>query len=130
MSALPNSQSPVLLVAYDGQCPFCSAYVRVNRLHALDIDLQLIDLRQDLAFVESLRERGINPQEGIYAHYQGQDYFAEGAMALIGGLTSSSSFVARGFKWWFQSHARARFIYPLLKFGRGLALKILGRGPL
>jgi predicted DCC family thiol-disulfide oxidoreductase YuxK len=114
--------TPPALV-YDGECPFCGDYLELLKLRERWPDLQLIDARekpQHLA-VERVRSAGLRIDDGMALIdgeiiYHGAD--AIHAVAKFGGVLNRIAF---------GSKSGARMLYPLLKTGRALTLKALGR---
>ena len=70
-----TEQQPIQIV-YDGQCPFCSAYVRMFRLHELS-DVELINAREGHPLVETIAERGLDLDEGMVMKLGEEYYFGE-----------------------------------------------------
>lgn len=102
-------RSTKTVLVYDGDCLFCSAYVRMVRLRQAVGPVDLVDARAGGAVVEALWERGYDLNEG---------------MAL---LTTSSSTFNRLNALLFRSPTASRLLYPLLRFGRNTVLRFMGR---
>ena len=117
-------------IAYDGQCPFCSAYVRLTRLRASAGALELIDARSGHPSLSEVREAGLDINQGMVLKYRGRLYHGADAMHVISLLsTRLSSFnVLMGLM--FSNQTVARILYPLLRGGRNLTLRLMGRRPI
>lgn len=50
---------------YDGDCPFCSGYVRYVRLRDAVGTLTVVNLRKDDLCVDDINARGFNLDEGM-----------------------------------------------------------------
>lgn len=119
-----------IIIAYDGDCPFCSSYIRMQRLQNLGMDISLINFRDDPALVESLKQRDLDPNRGMYVQMGSAEYYADEAVTVISSLTTSKNWINIGFKWWFKNQTRAKFLYPVLRSVRNISIKALGRNPL
>ena len=107
-----------LRIVYDGDCPFCSRYVALLRLRER-YDVRLIDARKEPALAASY---GLDLNEGMIADLDGAVYHGGRAVALLSRLSGTFSVL--------RSDRVADVVYPLLRFGRNTALKLLGRSPI
>lgn len=121
-----------MLIVYDGECPFCSAYVRMLRLRDAAGPVALVDARGGHPAVAMLRARGYDLDEGM-ALVEG---FATGAPRVAHGqdcinrlalMTTRSGAFNRLNAAVFRSERRARALYPVMRAGRNAALRLLGR---
>lgn len=124
------SDTNKLIIAYDGDCLFCSSYVRMQRLDALDMQVDLINFRDAPDLVEKLKQQNLDPNNGMYVEVAGVPYYADEAMAVISSLSTSKHWLNLCFKWCFKSKARAKFLYPILRVGRYLVLRAMRRSQL
>ena len=108
---------------YDGDCPFCSNYVAFLNLRERFPDLELVNLRED-------------PQHEAVASVQAMDLKLDEGMALVKangeviyGAEAINELAEDGTLngWLFGSKRRSKAIYPALKAGRKITLKLLGR---
>ncbi len=109
---------PELRIVYDGECPFCARYVALMRLregHAV----RLIDARREPELAASY---GLDLNAGMIADLDGAVHHGAAAVALLSRLSRRPGPLA--------SDRLARAVYPLMRAGRGLALKLLGRRPI
>lgn len=107
-----------LRIVYDGDCPFCTRYVQLMRLrerHAVE----LIDARRE---PERARAYGLDLNEGMIADLDGEIHHGAKAVALLSRLSRRPNPLA--------SDRIAAFAYPVMRAGRNLALRLLGRRPL
>jgi predicted DCC family thiol-disulfide oxidoreductase YuxK len=125
------SQGPApvdgLAIVYDGECPFCSAYVRLVRLKEAVGPVRLIDARRDPETASLLRSKGIEVDETMAVTYGGATYAAAEAIELLSLLSSDAGFLNRMMARLLRDKRRAKRLYPLLRAGRNLALRLLGR---
>ena len=124
--AMLDSTSKMVIV-YDGQCPFCTNYVRLMALKAAVGEVDLIDARIPGAVVRSLSERGFDLNEGMAAIFGGEVYHGSDAVVLISSMSEVRGGMGRIIAALLRSPARAKVLYPLLKAGRRLVLAALGR---
>jgi predicted DCC family thiol-disulfide oxidoreductase YuxK len=123
-------QRPGLVVIYDGQCPFCDAYVSMLRLRESVGDVALVDARTDAALVAELARRGYPLNDGMAALLGGRIYFGADAVTLLSQLTTASGLMNVATAAVLKRPALARVCYPLMRSGRAAALKLMGRPPL
>lgn len=119
-----------LVIIYDGECPFCSAYVKMLRLRESVGTVALINAREDHPEVRRVKSLGLDLQEGMVARYAGRDYYAEECLTLLAMLSTGSGGFNALTAWMFKSARRARLMYPVMKTGRAITLKLLGRKPI
>ncbi|MEM6482848.1 MAG: DCC1-like thiol-disulfide oxidoreductase family protein [Pseudomonadota bacterium] len=107
-----------LRIIYDGDCPFCANYVGLMRLRE-NYTVELVNAREDRAIADSYR---LNLNEGMIVDVEGD--VLHGARAV--------AFLSRSSRWprLLSSDKVAATLYPLMRLGRALTLKILGRDPL
>lgn len=120
-----SSEADFLL--YDGECPFCSAYVRMQRLRAAGIGLRLLDARQESQLVADFARKGMNVNDGMILSLGGTIYFGGDVVHMMALLTGPAAAFNRAMGWVFRNRTVARLLYPSLRFGRNTALRLLGR---
>lgn len=119
--------SPTYIV-YDGECPFCTRYVKLLRLREAVGTVELVNAREaDHPVVQRVREHGIVLDEEM-ALVMGNDIYA-GADCInrLALMSTHSLWFNRVNAAVFSSPAVARALYPFLRSGRRLALTLLGR---
>jgi predicted DCC family thiol-disulfide oxidoreductase YuxK len=124
---VPPDLTPDLTIIYDGDCPFCAAYVRMTRLRAAAGRVALVNARDGGPVVDEARVEGLDLDAGMVVKAGGRLYHGDAAMTLLAGLTTPSGAFNRVTAWAFRSPSRARLIYPPMVAGRNLTLRILGR---
>ena len=116
-----------LSVVYDGECPFCSAYVEMLRLRQSVGTVRLVDAREYSNLVTECRLRGFLLDDGMLAIYGGRPYFGSDAVILLSQLTTASGIFNRAAAAVLSKPFLARLCYPVMKAGRKATLKIIGR---
>ena len=119
-----------LKIIYDGDCPFCARYVAMVRLQAAVGPVELIDARSGHPLARELTERGYDLNDGM-ALVAGEDiYFGEDCIHRLALLSTSSGVFNKLNAAIFRSERLSRGLYPILRTGRNLTLRALGRRPL
>jgi predicted DCC family thiol-disulfide oxidoreductase YuxK len=119
-----------MVVIYDGQCVFCSAYVRLIRLREAVGRVALIDGRNDGVAELMARELGLDLNEGMLVLHHGRSYYGSEAMNILSLLTTRSGLLNRAIASVFRSPTLARMLYPVMRLGRRVTLALLGRSPI
>jgi predicted DCC family thiol-disulfide oxidoreductase YuxK len=112
---------------YDGECPFCSRYARLTRLREAVGGLRLINARDGGAEVDAAVRAGYRLDDGMLLHLGGQDHYGADCLNRLALLSSRSTVFNRLTHAAFRSPAVSRVAYPVLRAGRNLLLRILGR---
>jgi predicted DCC family thiol-disulfide oxidoreductase YuxK len=114
-------------IVYDGQCPFCSRYVKMLRLQTAVGHIELVDARSDHPVVLFLRKEQVDLDEGMAFVQNGQVSLGDECIHKIALLTTPSGIFNRLNAYIFKSAAASRLLYPILRAGRNAVLKLLGR---
>lgn len=112
---------------YDGQCPFCSEFVRLSRFRAAVGPVRLIDARDDTPEVREARADGFDLDDGMVLHLDGRDYHGAACLNRIALLSSDSGVFNRLNRALFRSPTVSAIAYPVLRAGRNATLRIMGR---
>lgn len=115
-----------LEIFYDGDCPFCSAYMRMLDLRRTVGAVDLIDARSGDPRLADLARAGLDLDEGMVVRHGTRLLHGAEAMQLLSVLCSKGG-ILRAIM---RSPRRAAWVYPALKAGRRLTLRMLGRGRL
>lgn len=124
---LPDPSQDELWVVYDGECPFCSSYIRLYRLREVAGKVNLVDAREPHPIVEEVRARGFDLDEGMAVKAAGRFYHGAEAMQILAILGDGSGLFNRVNRAIFRHPRLARAFYPWLVRGRLLTLRLLGR---
>ena len=115
---------------YDGECPFCSRYSSHVRLKKAVGELTLIDARQGGPDVENVCALGYDLNEGMVLVMGDNYYHGAACLNRLALMSSNSGLFNRLNFFLFRSAFLSRASYPLLRSGRNLVLRILGRSKL
>jgi predicted DCC family thiol-disulfide oxidoreductase YuxK len=117
------------ILVYDGQCPFCANYVRLLRLRERFPDLQLLDAREnrDHPAVRRLAARGLILDDGMALLDGDRVYHGAESIHALAEFEPASGLFGRINRWIFRSRRRSAALYPALRGGRNLLLRLLGR---
>lgn len=121
------SQSSDIYVIYDGECPFCSAYVRMVRLREVAGTVHLVDARDDHPVANDLKAKGYDFDEGMALKIGDAVYHGDACLHQLAMMSGPSGVFNRFHFWVFKNPARARVLYPVLRTGRNAALRLLGK---
>lgn len=113
---------------YDGDCPFCSNYVRMMQLRKAVGPIALLDMRQHPERVAHYRAQGYDPNEGMLLRLDGHIYYwgadCVNRLALISsdnGLFNKLNAAV------FRRPCLSAALYPFMRRGRALTLTLLGK---
>lgn len=128
-SEAPRSASRAgVRIIYDGACPFCRAYVSLVRLLEAAGPVELIDARRHPVVVAcDLHRNGIDLNHTMAVQYGGRTYAGAEAVQMLSLLSSGTGPVNRIMAGMLRDRRRARLFYPVLRTGRNLTLRLLGR---
>jgi len=125
--AADQSTDSKLVVVYDGECPFCRNYVRLMALREAVGRVDLIDARTSDPTVRGLIEAGYDLNEGMAAIYGGRVYYGSDCVVLLSAMAQQRGWLGRCIAWLLRHPGRSRVLYPIMKFGRRVTLKIMGK---
>jgi predicted DCC family thiol-disulfide oxidoreductase YuxK len=115
---------------YDGECPFCSRYVRHVRLRDAVGQITLANAREHAALVEEVQRLGFTVDTGMVLKLDGNYYHGADCIHALALLTTPSGWFNRINSLVFRSPTISRVLYPVLRTGRNLTLRLLGRSRL
>lgn len=124
---VPGTES---VIVYDGECPVCSAYVRFLRFRENAGSVKLINARDGGVWVDQVVSQGLQLDEGMAMYYGGRWYHGADCIHMLALLSTPSGFFNRVNAAIFRHPRLARVMYPAMRAGRNLLLKILNRSPL
>jgi predicted DCC family thiol-disulfide oxidoreductase YuxK len=129
MTKTPAEISPELgdFLLYDGECPFCSAFVKMQRMRAAGINLKLLDAREHPELVSAFFRQGLDVNEGMIMRMGGAVYFGGDVMNMVALMTGPTGLFNRILAAGFSNRRVSLFLYPFLRTGRNAALALLGR---
>ena len=112
---------------YDGECPFCSRYVKLVRFREAVGRVRLIDARQDSALLAEIAAANLNLDEGMVLKLNGRYYHGAECIHTLALISTPSTMFNRLNIAIFRAPTLARLLYPLLRAGRNTVLRLLGR---
>ena len=111
---------------YDGDCPFCSAYVKYARFREAVGPVQLVNIREHQGDLDD-RVLGFDLDEGMLLRLGDSYYHGDDCIHMLAVLSSRMTLFSRVNAAVFSSPRRSRALYPILRAGRNLTLALLGR---
>ncbi|XAT60501.1 DUF393 domain-containing protein [Rhodobacteraceae bacterium Araon29] len=127
-----DTTNPVneLWIVYDGDCPFCSAYIKLIKLQKSFSNIHLLNAREGGALIEEISRIPLDLDSGIVLKINHIYFHGDESMHILSLMSSQSDLFNKVNAWVFRSPTRAKWIYPILRIGRNIALLILRRNKL
>tara|TARA_B100000780_G_scaffold252536_1_gene199699 strand:- start:1650 stop:2081 length:432 start_codon:yes stop_codon:yes gene_type:complete len=122
-----KDMTETIQIVYDGECPFCRHYCRMVRLKKSAGDIELVDARRPSALMDDITAMGLDIDQGMVVKMQGKIYYGAEAIHVLALPSTRSGLFNRMNYHVFQSEKGAKFLYPLLRDGRNVALWLLGK---
>ncbi|MDO5632170.1 MAG: DCC1-like thiol-disulfide oxidoreductase family protein [Paracoccus sp. (in: a-proteobacteria)] len=119
-----TQKTALIEIVYDGECPFCTDFTRVVALRRLG-EVALIDARGTDPRVTEIGA-GLDLNQGMAVRHNGRVLFGADAMALLLALSPPRG-PWKVLPWFFATPRRAWLAYPVLRAGRNIVLRLLGR---
>jgi len=124
--AEPAAERDHVAVVYDGDCPFCKRYVAMLRLREVAGSVDLIDARSDHELAVWARRR-FDLDDGMAVRIHGVWRTGGDAVNALALLTGPSTALNKLHFYVFRNKRLSAVLYPVLRGGRNLALRLLGR---
>lgn len=118
---------PAATIVYDGDCPFCSRYVKLVRLRESVGTVKILNARDGGPLVAEILAAGLDLDEGMVLAMDGQFYHGDDCIHRMALLSSPSGPFNRFNRAIFRSPTASRLLYPVLRAGRNSVLRLLGR---
>lgn len=119
-----------MTLVYDGQCPMCRQFVRLQRLRRDVGDLELIDAREESETRRELSALGIDLNEGFALRIGEHWIHGSDALHRLALMSTGSGLFNRLMARLFASPSRTARLYPWLRACRAALLRLLRRGPI
>jgi predicted DCC family thiol-disulfide oxidoreductase YuxK len=116
-----------ILLVYDADCPVCDAYCRAVRAGEPGVNLRLVNAREDTAVMAEITRQGLDIDEGMVVKADGVLYYGADAIHALTRVSRAPGAFSRINRWIFGSKKRSKLLYPLLRSGRNLLLRALGK---
>lgn len=113
-----------MTVVYDGDCPVCTAY---SCNITTDRPGTILNARQGGKVVDDLTAAGIDLDEGMVVIRDGKYFHGADAVQIMALHSTGGGFLDRLNHVVFRSRARSRALYPFLRFGRNILLRVRGK---
>ncbi len=124
---MDNQSTDVTYLVYDGDCPFCSVYVEYVRVKESVGVFELVNAREGGSVVDDVIKHDFDLDEGMVLIMNGQYYHGHDCINHLALLSTSSGFFNRINAFIFRSPTVSRVLYPVLRFGRNIVIRLLGR---
>ncbi len=98
-------------IVYDGDCPFCASYVKLQQLRSNIGPVKIINAREGTAEVIELKRLGFDLDEGMVLVYGGEIYHGDACIHMLALLSDASNPVSRMIARLFRSSAVASALY-------------------
>jgi predicted DCC family thiol-disulfide oxidoreductase YuxK len=121
---------PGTFVVYDGECPFCTQYVKLVRLREAVGPVTLINAREDHPAVRYLQSQGVDLNEEMALIMNGTHFTGPECMHRLSLMSTDAGFFNALTARIFSNRRTAKTLYPVLRAGRNLTLRLLGRRPI
>lgn len=124
-STTPLLDAAPLLLVYDKECPACNNFCQMVRIKESVGRLQLVDAREDSPIMQEITAAGLDIDQGMVLKTGDQLYYGSDAIHALSLISSRSGLFNRLNYWMFKSKRVSHVLYPMLRFGRAILLKLL-----
>lgn len=114
-----------LLLVYDKDCPVCNNFCLMVRVRESVGQLVLVNAREDTPIMREITAAGLDIDDGMVLKMGGQLYYDSDAMHALSLISSRSGVFNRLNYWIFKSKRMSHVLYPILKAGRAVLLKLM-----
>ena len=122
-----KNEKDTIVVIYDGECPFCANYVKLMNLRNTVGRVTLIDARSEAASIKALVGQGYDLNEGMAVVFGGSVYYGKDAVTFLSSLTHTRNWAGRLLSKLLSNPSRAALLYPVMKLGRRITVRVLGK---
>ena len=126
-SDTPLLDEQKLLLVYDKECPACNNYSMMVRVRESVGELVLVDARENTPVMQEITAAGLDIDDGMVLKMGGQLYYGSDAIHALSLISSRSGVFNRLNYWVFKSKRLSGVLYPILRAGRAVLLKLLGK---
>ncbi len=119
--------SEEILLVYDKECPVCHTYCQNIHIREIAGELKIVDARGPSDVMDEITARGLDIDQGMVLKMGGQLYYGAEAIHALSLLSNPGNIFNRLNFLTFRSKILSRLLYPALRSGRNLLLKILGK---
>ena len=122
-----SRSEPEILLVYDRECPVCEAYCRMVRIRRDLGELTIVNARDDSEILDEITRNHLDVDQGMVLKIDDVLYYGSDAIHALALISSRSGLFNRLNYWLFRSQRLSWVIYPVMRSGRNLLLKFLGR---
>lgn len=115
-----------IFIIYDGGCPFCSSFVKFQRIREALGKVTLVNARDYPDLVTLFSESGLPLDDGMALLIDGQVYYGADCLNRLALMSGKTDAINRMNATLFRSPTISRVVYPVLKLGRRMVLSLLG----
>lgn len=123
----PGFDPNITWIVYDGECPFCTQYVKLVRLRETVGVVKPINAREDHPVVRYVRAKGIDLNQEMALVTKGEVMAGPDVIHRLALLSTGSGFFNGLMSKMFASKGLTRFMYPIMRTGRNTTLFLMGR---
>ncbi len=114
-----------IFLVYDKECPACGYYCNLVRIRESVGELVLVDAREPGPLMEEITAAGLDIDQGMVLIAGDRMYYGVDAIHALSIMGTRSGVFNRVTYWCFKSKVVSGILYPILRAGRNLLLKIL-----
>ncbi len=114
-----------IFLVYDKECPACDYYCTLVRIRESVGNLVLVDARDPSPLMEEITAAELDIDQGMVLIVGDRKYYGAEAIHALSIMGTRSGVFNRVTYWCFKSKAVSSVLYPILRAGRNLLLKIL-----
>jgi predicted DCC family thiol-disulfide oxidoreductase YuxK len=118
---------PTLAVIYDGDCPFCTTYVRHLRLRDAYGEVVLVNARDGGPFVDVAVGAGVDLDEGMALVIGDRVVHGADCVHQLALMSTRVGWFNRACAVVFSRPRLSRMLYPVIRLARNLVLRARGR---
>jgi predicted DCC family thiol-disulfide oxidoreductase YuxK len=126
-SAADVFDDSISYVVYDGECPFCTRYVKLVRLREAIGKVKPINARDDHPVVRYVKSRGVDLNQEMALVMKGEVFSGADCLNRLALMSTGSGFFNGLMSKMFASRGLSRLMYPFLRAGRNATLALMGR---
>ena len=115
-----------MLIIYDGACPFCRVYVRLLRLQQETGPVELLSARDADPRIAQYQQQGYDLDQGMLVVMSGVVHAGAEAMQVLALCSTPAGWFNHCNRLIFSSARLSRWLYPVLRAGRRIALRLRG----
>ncbi len=116
-----------IYVVYDGECPFCTEYVKLVRLREAVGKVNLVNAREPHPAADYARAQGVDFDQEMALVMNGEVHSGADCMNRLALMSTGAGPFNAVMAKVFASPRVSRALYPFLRTGRNVTLRLMGR---